>query len=182
MRKLMLAMVFPFAASCAHADDLKKLDRLCKDAGANAASAEDDKSAWKMWTAKGTQVHFSYSAVIDTCVGTRVDYLRNEWDIQDVTGGFMNFHSLFDCSKSGAFNALIDKVQTTTGALMTRVIVCGQTTVKAVRHPRFRRRLPSTVEKNPSHYSSTNWTNYICSTFHRLTNKLCENVARLHKQ
>lgn len=117
MRKLMLAMVFPFAASCAHADDLKKLDRLCKDAGANAASAEDDKSAWKMWTAKGTQVHFSYSAVIDTCVGTRVDYLRNEWDIQDVTGGFMNFHSLFDCSKSGAFNALIDKVRAYNGRI-----------------------------------------------------------------
>ena len=57
------------------------------------------------------KVHFSYSPVIETCVGTRVDYLRNEWDVQDLTENFMNHHLLFNCSKSGAFNALIDKVR-----------------------------------------------------------------------
>jgi hypothetical protein len=95
-------------AQIASAEDLKKLDALCKEAGARLVATE---SISKYWSAEGLIVHFSFSPVIDTCVATRSDYLRNKWGIQDVTGNFTDAHILFDCDQSGVGNALLDRVR-----------------------------------------------------------------------
>ena len=115
MSKTMLtAAIFGLAAAAAQASDLKRLDQLCKEVG-KAEIAKEAASGLerdlRFWTTEGAVVHFSYSPAIDTCVGTRLDYLRNEWNVQDATEGFMDDHLILHCTKSGAFNVLIDRVK-----------------------------------------------------------------------
>jgi hypothetical protein len=113
-KTMLTAAIFGLAAGAAQASDLKRLDQLCKEVG-KAEIAKEAASGLerdlRFWTTEGAVVHFSYSPGIDTCVGTRLDYLRNEWNVQDVTEGFMDDHLILHCTKSGAFNVLIDRVK-----------------------------------------------------------------------
>ena len=109
-----------FAAICfattAKAEDVQKLNALCKEAGARIVAGEATEPH-RVFTAEGTKAHFSFSTTIDACVGIRIDYLRNEWSIEDVFGTFVDIldNSLFNCSKSGVDNMLLDAVRRLNG-------------------------------------------------------------------
>jgi hypothetical protein len=114
----MFALVFAAVclATTAKAEDVQKLNTLCKEAGARIV-ADEATEPHRIFTAEGTKAHFSFSTTIDACVGIRIDYLRNEWAIEDVFGTFVDIldNSLFNCSKSGVDNMLLDAVRRLNG-------------------------------------------------------------------
>ncbi|MFS8115185.1 hypothetical protein QD460_25965 [Rhizobium jaguaris] len=100
----------------AKAEDVQKLNALCKEEGGRLVAAEA-KQPYKFYSSEGAKVSFSYSVSIASCVGVVVDYLKNSWEIQDVNKTFVDVGSLFDCNKAGANNMLLDVARRLNGKL-----------------------------------------------------------------
>jgi hypothetical protein len=104
-----------FAAIClattAKAEDVPKLNALCKEEGARLVAAEAQANAIKTYTADGVKAYFSFSTTIDACVGMGINYLQNDWFIVDVFGTFVDAKALFNCHKEGVNNTRLDAVR-----------------------------------------------------------------------
>ena len=102
----------------AKAEDVQKLNALCKGEGAGLINSESKKD-YKIYSAEGSVAKFSYSVSIGACVGVVVDYLKNSWSIHDVNETFTDVGWLFDCSKNGANNMLLDAARRLNGKLFS---------------------------------------------------------------
>jgi hypothetical protein len=110
---LVLAAIY--FATTAKAEDVPKLNALCKEAGARMVAAEAQKDAYKVYTADGVKAYFSFSTTIDACVGIGINYLQNDWFIVDVFGTFVDAKALFNCDKDGVNNTRLDAVRRLNG-------------------------------------------------------------------
>jgi hypothetical protein len=97
-------------ATTAKAEDIQKLNTLCKKEGGELLAVEANDPNAKL---SDIRTHFSFSTTIDECVETRIDYLTNQWAILDVNGTFYEAvrpgaAELFSCDKHGVNNVLLD--------------------------------------------------------------------------
>ena len=111
---LLATVTAAFTFSAAMAEDVSSQEKLCKDLGARLV-AFDARQEYKVWSAEGTTVHFSFSAEIKSCVGTKTDYPNNAWMGQDISHNFMDIGPLFWCNAEGVDNAIIDAVRSFKG-------------------------------------------------------------------
>jgi len=108
--KVAASLVITLTAHVVLAEDRKKLDVLCKQEGARVVLRDHDQQ-YRFWGTPGVDLHFSFSPVVGACIGTRVDYIRNQWDIQDFTSTFSDIKFVFACEKSGVSNMLLNTVR-----------------------------------------------------------------------
>jgi hypothetical protein len=101
-----------WSATAANAEDVQKLNALCKQEGPSIIAAEASKLYnTPIYSDVGAKTLFSFSTTIDACLWIAVNYLTNRWDIQDVFKTFIDQGTLFYCDRFGANNALLDAVR-----------------------------------------------------------------------
>src|SRR5215471_12486234 len=105
MAKLTFVVVVAamWCATAARAEDVQKLNALCKQEGPGIIAAEALKLYnTPIYSERGTKTLFSFSTNIDACVWIAVNYLTNRWHIEDVFKTFIDEGTLFSCDKFGA--------------------------------------------------------------------------------
>jgi hypothetical protein len=119
-RTLVLVLAAVWSIVDAKAEDIQKLNALCKEEGARLARVDPDwkkkpfgdpSGDYNALLDSGAKLHFSFSTNIRACVGIAINYLRNEWHLFDVDNTFIDGGQLFQCDQSGAFNARLDVVR-----------------------------------------------------------------------
>ena len=115
-RFLVLVLMATCNFSTAKAEDFAKLDKLCKELGTRLIAPESKETS-AFWQDRGAVFLFSFSPEIESCVGTKTDYLKNLWAIKDASENFIGgnaddpYHTgnfLFVCNEYGVQNVLLD--------------------------------------------------------------------------
>jgi hypothetical protein len=95
----------------------RDLGKMCREYVAGAVAKE--KPLFKNWDRSSTEFKAFFSPVIDGCVATTTDFLRNEWAVYDVHHSLLkDMFSLFRCNSGGVNNVLLEKARTFKGYLM----------------------------------------------------------------
>lgn len=95
----------------------RDLGQMCREYVASAVAK--DKSPFKHWDRSSTEFKAFFSPVIDGCVATAVDFLRNDWMVYDVHHSLLrDMVALFHCDRLGVDNVLLEKAKIYKGYLM----------------------------------------------------------------
>jgi hypothetical protein len=130
--KAIAACVLVFAAvwsaKAAKAEDIQKLNALCKEEGARLARLDpewekkpfgDPNVLYNYWLSTGAKVQFGFSTNINECVALVTGYLNNRWRVYDVEPqAFIEYDVLFQCGSEGVFNVLFDVVRRLNGNVL----------------------------------------------------------------